>query len=285
MLGRLGGGGGQSVATALPLPAAQLPTLRHTHNPLTTVSDLTSGISGLLVRYRGGRQNPDCGPRGQRQRGTARAEHVGAHHAAAAGGGLPAGQPQVGEGSAAACSMQLDAAMLQTAAGCRCASGSLPCAAHCRRSIRRRSCQPRCLSNLNTRLPRSTYPPPFVFPSPRHPQVIRFLGICRDPPCIITEFCARGSLCDLLASARSDPEVAAQLTWRRRLAMAADAAAGMLYLHSRSSPAPIIHRGALRQGRMAGGWRHEAMHAAAGQRGAPLLLPCTLLTANGCVLV
>ncbi|KAI7839198.1 hypothetical protein COHA_007087 [Chlorella ohadii] len=76
----------------------------------------------------------------------------------------------------------------------------------------------------------------------RHPHVVNFLGICHEPPCIVTEFCARGSLCDLLAAARSDPEVAAQLSWRRRLTMAADAAVGMLYLHSRSSPAPIIHR-------------------------------------------
>ncbi len=82
-------------------------------------------------------------------------------------------------------------------------------------------------------------------PYRRHPHVVNFLGICHEPPCIVTEFCARGSLCDLLAAARSDPEVAAQLSWRRRLTMAADAAVGMLYLHSRSSPAPIIHRGEL----------------------------------------
>ena len=45
----------------------------------------------------------------------------------------------------------------------------------------------------------------------------------------------------VLAAARTDPAVAAHLTWPRRLAMAADAAAGMLYVHTR--PSPIVHRG------------------------------------------
>ena len=38
----------------------------------------------------------------------------------------------------------------------------------------------------------------------------------------------------------SDAAVAAELTWQRRLAMVADAAAGMLHLHTRTPP--ILHR-------------------------------------------
>ena len=56
--------------------------------------------------------------------------------------------------------------------------------------------------------------------------------------CQAAEYCRRGSLYDCLASAREQPPAAAQLTWRRRLGMAIDAGAGLLYLHRRS----IIHR-------------------------------------------
>ena len=59
----------------------------------------------------------------------------------------------------------------------------------------------------------------------------------------------------VLAAARTDPAVAAHLTWPRRLAMAADAAAGMLYLHTR--PSPIVHRG--RAGEWAEQWRPSVM--------------------------
>lgn len=59
-----------------------------------------------------------------------------------------------------------------------------------------------------------------------------------SPPRCSAEYCSRGSLYDCLAAAREQPAVAAQLTWRCRLAMAIDAGAGLLYLHHRS----IIHR-------------------------------------------
>ena len=52
------------------------------------------------------------------------------------------------------------------------------------------------------------------------------------------EYCSRGSLYDCLAAGRDQPAAAAQLTWHRRLGMAVDAAAGLLYLHRRN----IIHR-------------------------------------------
>ncbi|KAL4447322.1 hypothetical protein ABPG77_007355 [Micractinium sp. CCAP 211/92] len=74
----------------------------------------------------------------------------------------------------------------------------------------------------------------------RHPNVVQFIGVTTFPPAIITEFCSRGSLADVLRQARSSPEAARELTWPRRLAMALDAALGVLYLHTR--PHPIVHR-------------------------------------------
>jgi hypothetical protein len=53
----------------------------------------------------------------------------------------------------------------------------------------------------------------------RHPNVVDFFGICVAPPCAVTEFCARGSLYDLLQEARSSPALQAELTWARRLRM------------------------------------------------------------------
>lgn len=69
---------------------------------------------------------------------------------------------------------------------------------------------------------------------------VSFFAVCHQPPCIVTEFCARGGLDDVLADARRDPAAAAEMTWARRLSLALDAARGMLYLHSRT-PA-VIHR-------------------------------------------
>jgi serine/threonine protein kinase len=73
-----------------------------------------------------------------------------------------------------------------------------------------------------------------------HPNVLRFLGYCRDPLCIVTERCARGSLYDVLGRARADAGAAAELTWARRLGVALEAARGMLHLHS--CRPPILHR-------------------------------------------
>ena len=58
----------------------------------------------------------------------------------------------------------------------------------------------------------------------RHPNVVMFMGLCLQPPCIVTEFCARGSLFDVLRKARTSPAFAQQLDWPRRLSMALDAA-------------------------------------------------------------
>ena len=50
----------------------------------------------------------------------------------------------------------------------------------------------------------------------RHPNVVMYLGVCMDPPCVITEYCARGSLNDVLKRARYVPALAMQLDWPRR---------------------------------------------------------------------
>jgi serine/threonine protein kinase len=74
----------------------------------------------------------------------------------------------------------------------------------------------------------------------RHPNVISLLGFCVKPPALVTEYCARGSLTDVLREAATDGEKAARLTWQLRLHMALDAAKGMLALHSHSPV--VLHR-------------------------------------------
>ena len=39
----------------------------------------------------------------------------------------------------------------------------------------------------------------------RHPNIVMFLGACSEPPCMVTEYCARGSLLDILMRARQSP--------------------------------------------------------------------------------
>ncbi|PRW57887.1 water chloroplastic isoform A [Chlorella sorokiniana] len=73
----------------------------------------------------------------------------------------------------------------------------------------------------------------------RHPHLVSFMGLCTLPPCILTEYCSRGSLYDVLRQAALRPDAAQQLTVRRRLSMAFDAARGLLYLHARTLP--IVH--------------------------------------------
>ncbi|KAI3432701.1 hypothetical protein D9Q98_004244 [Chlorella vulgaris] len=73
-----------------------------------------------------------------------------------------------------------------------------------------------------------------------HPNCVLLMGVCTSPPAVITEYCERGCLMDVLHEAVTDAVAASQLTWLRRLSMALDAARGMHYLHSHSPP--IIHR-------------------------------------------
>lgn len=79
-----------------------------------------------------------------------------------------------------------------------------------------------------------------IMSSLHHPNIVQFLGLCRNPAALVAEFCAKGSLTAVLQAARASPQAAAELTWPRRIAMAADAVRGMIHLHA-SSP-PIIHR-------------------------------------------
>lgn len=88
------------------------------------------------------------------------------------------------------------------------------------------------------RLPPAMPPASLTCRSVCLPRTAQFMGLCTLPPALITEYCQRGSLYDVLQTAKRDASVAAQLTWRRRLGMAVDAGTGLLYLHSRS----ILHR-------------------------------------------
>jgi hypothetical protein len=53
----------------------------------------------------------------------------------------------------------------------------------------------------------------------RHPNCVQLMGTCLAPPCLVTEYCSRGSLADCLRAARRSSKAAALLSWRRRLAM------------------------------------------------------------------
>ncbi|KAI7842069.1 hypothetical protein COHA_004266 [Chlorella ohadii] len=74
----------------------------------------------------------------------------------------------------------------------------------------------------------------------RHPNIILFMGVVLEPAAVVTEYCARGSLYDLLKAARQNAGLAKALDWPKRISMALDAAKGMLYLHGHKPP--IIHR-------------------------------------------
>ncbi|KAK9812417.1 hypothetical protein WJX73_009185 [Symbiochloris irregularis] len=78
-----------------------------------------------------------------------------------------------------------------------------------------------------------------ILASMRHPNVVLFMGMVLDPPLIVSEWCSRGSVLDILSKALKNPRLAAQLTWQRRLHMALDAAKGVYQLH-RHKP-QIIH--------------------------------------------
>ena len=72
----------------------------------------------------------------------------------------------------------------------------------------------------------------------RSPYCVIYMGVCIDPLACVTEFCSHGSLCDLLKGAAQTPELAAELTWERRLKMALQGALGMAHLHANG----IVHR-------------------------------------------
>lgn len=71
----------------------------------------------------------------------------------------------------------------------------------------------------------------------RHENVVSFLGVALDPPCIVTEFCEQGSLFDVIRRARRCKKLAKKFTWKQKLKMALGAAKGMQYLHDRD---PVV---------------------------------------------
>jgi hypothetical protein len=51
----------------------------------------------------------------------------------------------------------------------------------------------------------------------RHPHVVMFIGYCRDPPCLVSEYCPGGSLKMMLETARRSDAPGATLDWPKRL--------------------------------------------------------------------
>ena len=102
----------------------------------------------------------------------------------------------------------------------------------------------------------------------RHPCCVQFLGFVASPPAIVSEWCARGSLADVLAAARRDREAAAALPWSRRLSIAIDAASGLVHLHARSPP--VLHRD-LKVRRAGCGWARCNWQGAGGHGAAGAL--------------
>ena len=76
----------------------------------------------------------------------------------------------------------------------------------------------------------------------RHDNIQDLRGLCFTPegPAIVSKYYARGSMANVLQQGLRSAECCAELTWKRRLQMALDVAAGMLYMHSQSPP--VIHR-------------------------------------------
>lgn len=95
------------------------------------------------------------------------------------------------------------------------------------------------------------------------------------------EYCARGSLLDVLKRAAASPAGMRQLTWGHRLSLALGAAKGVLHLHTRQPP--ILHRDlkvqARQRGAAAGGTAGHAVAAVprlacCAQRRRPLSSTC-----------
>ncbi|GAX75257.1 hypothetical protein CEUSTIGMA_g2702.t1 [Chlamydomonas eustigma] len=77
-----------------------------------------------------------------------------------------------------------------------------------------------------------------------HPNIMRFMAITLNPPMIVMQYYSYGSLFGLLQKAqKGDLKSRRELTWRKRLEMLRDIAAGMHYLHTRR---PAVIHGDLR---------------------------------------
>lgn len=58
----------------------------------------------------------------------------------------------------------------------------------------------------------------------RHPNIVKFRALCLEPACLITEWCAGGSLAETLQKGLTQTDIAGQLSWFRRLVMALEVA-------------------------------------------------------------
>lgn len=67
-----------------------------------------------------------------------------------------------------------------------------------------------------------------------HPNIVKFKGVCTQPPCycIVMEFCADGTLYDVLKKQDNSVTPTKVVSWSKQIA------SGMHYLHSHK----IIHR-------------------------------------------
>lgn len=74
----------------------------------------------------------------------------------------------------------------------------------------------------------------------RHQNIISFLGCCLDPPVLVTEYCSKGSIYDLVQRVQLSTTFATKFDWKRRIDMAIGAATGMNYLHSKDPP--VLHK-------------------------------------------
>lgn len=74
-----------------------------------------------------------------------------------------------------------------------------------------------------------------ILASLRHPNIVQFIGVSSQPPCIVSEYVEKGNLSDLIRNTSTSKD----LSWAMLLKMLTEAATGMLYLHARTSP--IIH--------------------------------------------
>uniref|UniRef100_A0A7S3R324 Protein kinase domain-containing protein n=1 Tax=Dunaliella tertiolecta TaxID=3047 RepID=A0A7S3R324_DUNTE len=73
-----------------------------------------------------------------------------------------------------------------------------------------------------------------------HPNIMRFMAVCLNPPMIVMQYYSHGSLFDLLTKAqRQNVRAMRELAWQKRLGMLKDVAAGMHYLHTRRPP--VVH--------------------------------------------
>eukprot|EP00210_Caulerpa_lentillifera_P008123 g7757.t1 len=72
------------------------------------------------------------------------------------------------------------------------------------------------------------------------PQIVRFVGVTLDPAAIVTGYCEKGSLFDMIKYYREHPSELEEFSWQKRLKIAYQAATGMEYLHFNHSH-PVMH--------------------------------------------